>query len=374
MKRANVIVAILALSCVFSSCGNRSLFNPEHSREDVTIHGGKDSCLFACAVVYPGQYDWQHGSRSKGRLALFCEGKLILMAEPVKAGGDSSFISSHTLMDGHLYYWGQDTDSTVLKKDDRVLLKLPREERIRGLLDEKGGVLTLSESESGIFLRRNGHELFRKENTYIHGDFARKGFGRSGALYRDSSGQLCFAFLKKDGQATLYCDGFLTRLDDYYTVEDVKSINGNAAVLTRLLSKFGLYYDEQVQLLSLPRQLEDAYLLQPSGENILIYYKEYARRSAIIDLERDTALVASWKALPSISEGTSMLVESDEGTFIHSPCCIWQKGKQVVVALSPGTPSVKPYLRMADGSSKKYDFNGYFTGVEKVSILPDKGS
>lgn len=175
-----------------------------------------DTAVFFTAVRFPEEYDWCLDTacgNASSEILLYRNGNIvrtIAAGRGTNISSDPDFI--HTV-GGRVFTEYPGISENVLSVDGKEFLRIPSNERLKGVLNRDGHFYTLTQGclGRGIVLRRDNTELLRDDSGILFGDFNDPSYPESGALY-EIGAHYCFCYkdaaascchLVKDGIPTL---------------------------------------------------------------------------------------------------------------------------------------------------------------------------
>lgn len=157
-----------------------------------------DTAFFFTSVRFPDEYDWCLDTacgNADCEILLYRNG---VIAQTINAGRGTNISSDpdfiHTV-EGQVFTEYPGMSGNILSVNGREFLRIPSEERLKGILSRDGHLFTLTQGclGRGIVLRKNDTELFRSEDGALFGDFSDPSYPESGALY-EMDGHYCFCY------------------------------------------------------------------------------------------------------------------------------------------------------------------------------------
>ena len=147
-----------------------------------------DTAVFFTAVRFPEEYDWCLDTacgNASSEILLYRNGNIvrtIAAGRGTNISSDPDFI--HTA-GGRVFTEYPGISENVLSVDGEEFLRIPSNERLKGVLNRDGHLYTLTQGclGRGIVLRRDKIELIRDPDGILFGGFNDPSYPESGALY-----------------------------------------------------------------------------------------------------------------------------------------------------------------------------------------------
>ena len=175
-----------------------------------------DTAVFITAVRFPEEYDWCLDTacgNASSEILLYRNGNVvrtIAAGRGTDISSDPDFI--HTVGE-RVFTEYPGRSENVLSVDGEEFLRVPSDERLKGVLNRDGHFYTLTQGclGRGIVLRKDDTVLLRDDSGVLFGDFNDPSYPESGALYengahyyfcyKDAATSCCH--LVKDGVPTM---------------------------------------------------------------------------------------------------------------------------------------------------------------------------
>lgn len=244
---SSFIIPILALA-LLSGCdpleNGPSRSETENNTIDENDTGNSQGRhLYVSGVSFPEGYDWKRDTafgKVPCNIFLMRDGEMICKVPAGENGGAEAASDRHHIIGGHLYTEHSEPSQTVIQRDGKEILRYNGSETLRGMLIEKGKLLTLGQNRygHGFALRRSGKVLFSSEDGEILGSYSDRAYARTGALY-DDNGTACFSYFSvRDGKRSWhFVNGGEEAALEYSgisTVYDMKTMMGDHYAVAKL--------------------------------------------------------------------------------------------------------------------------------------------
>lgn len=354
---------------------------------------GDESTLYVAGVEFPESYDWLRDSAagaSQSKLVLYRDSSRIL---EIPTGEDqliSTDPDTHHLIGGKIYTEYTTATHTVIKCNGEELFRYKGLEFLKGILVSSTDVWTLGQNKSGegFSLRRSGEAVLLREKGSVIGD---ERYNPLGALYRDGE-SICFAY-KVDEVAYIVEDGNPTKLEpDMSLICDIHrsdgviyvlgtdkqsglpvirsskgtvNINGIASIQEGVFVDCGTYLP--VSGLGVSRASGNQCNFTKMGDKVSTYDPSDIFYAFL------TPFGLSMVTVNGINVDIIMHDAQSYGrgqNCLFNTChCILYKGRDFIVALSPRSMDLYPFVETSEGESE-YRFHGYISGIELLSFAP----
>ncbi len=339
-----------------------------------------DTTFFFTAVRFPEEYDWCLDTacgNADCKILLYRNGMIsrtITAGRGTNISSDPDFI--HTV-DGQVFTEYPGLSGNVLSVNGREFLRIPSDERLKGILSRDGRYYTLAQGclGRGIVLRRDDTELFRNDDGVLFGDFSDPSYPESGALY-ETDGHYYFCY--RDA-ATASCHIVKDGRDS------VAARSGGDTVLDMKMLRKDLYF---ARAKGFGRHWRSARLFDtPNGtfitgqcsdtegsEAVFSCVASISDRSAEAICSGDAMLYCgtdiAWGILFSHESRMKIVTSRGGQTTIPDVCyffsgrCATPVGNNLLLALTPRNRSIPPKVMLGN---KVYETerlgNGFFAGV-----------
>lgn len=404
-----VLWTFLAASCageaLFPGEGRMSReegrrISPTLASEDTLSEGPH---VYVSGIRFAKGYDWETDTLPQLRYAeavLFRDGREIrsVPVEDIHPDG-------HRVLDGHLYTFHQEEDSTRVKRDGEPLLALPEGERVLGIALLEKGICTLGTARGGdgVVFRRNGKLAYSDPEGILLGD-PDEGTRESGMLTVDdgapwftyslrvmSGGSMLreYRILRGEETVTVLSAGKVSELLDITVLDGVvfRVEKGSEDPSSTRLVTGGVSYLLGLTDQEQPHQCRIIPWEGGVAVKGYIRYPDGRFRHFVKDLEGDVRVFDQGERLFDVVEedGFCAYLMSEEGDYVSqavseagpvpdlsegtyralSRRCVRLRDGQLLMALTgaEGTPNAV----FVDDQRTDLPFNGYLTSV---SVFP----